>query len=128
MFNIKLINPFYNNECENIDELKNIHTKTALTRYLNSLTTEQCFCIMENDLELIRKSDGVVAYFDNPTIGTCQEIIMAGYVYRIPVYIITKKYTNHPWLISIALKSGGQIFKNRTEFKKFAKDEFGEKI
>lgn len=127
-FKLKFINPFYNNPFENVQYLKLIKTKKALKKYLDNLDMKTCFGIMNRDLKLIRKSDGLVAYFESPTIGTCQEIIMASLVYRIPVYIITKNYRNHPWLRALAVESGGKIFKNRTQFKKFAKEEFGCRI
>ena len=124
-YNIKFINPFTNNPNEKLEELRKLKTKTATTRYLNQLSLNQCIEIMERDLMLIRKSDGVVAYFDRATIGTSQEIITAWKLYGLPVYIITKRYMNHPWLKAIADESGGKMFRNRTEFKKFVKEEFG---
>jgi nucleoside 2-deoxyribosyltransferase len=127
-FKIKFINPFFNNPNEKTDDLSAIKSNASLMRYLDSLPLDRCFKIMEHDLTLIRKSDGLVAYFDSPTIGTCQEIIMAGYVYRIPVYVITKRYYNHPWIRAIVDRSGGCIFKNRTQFKKFVQEEFGCRI
>jgi len=127
-YNIKFVNPFYSNKYEDADELGQIKSKAALTRYLDSMPIGTCKGIMERDLELIRKSDGIVSYFESPTIGTCQEIIIASYHYRIPVYIITGKYKNHPWIRALANISGGKIFRNRTEFKKYAEKKWGKKL
>ncbi len=124
-YKIKFVNPFNNNPNEKLEELRDLKTKNATTRYLNKLSLKQCIDIMERDLMLIRKSDGVVSYFVKPTIGTAQEIIIAWKLYGLPVYIITDRYMNHPWLRAIVYESGGEMFRNRTEFKKFVKEEFG---
>jgi hypothetical protein len=126
-YNIKFVNPFFANEYEKVEDLKVIKTKKALNTYLNSFNLNKCYNIMDTDIELIRKSDGLVSYFESPTIGTCQEIFAAAYFFRIPVYIITNKYGNHPWLRALADMNDGGIFRNRTEFKKYAKKKWGEK-
>lgn len=127
-YNIKFVNPFYNNPYESVEELLGLKSNKSVKDYLQNMDIKLCHGIVDNDLELIRKSDGIVSYFEAPTIGTCQEIIMASYVYRIPVYIITSHYMYHPWIRALAVKSGGKIFKNRTEFKKFVKEKFKERI
>ena len=128
-YNVKFLNPFYNNkyEREEMEKLDTIKSKKDQKTYMKSWTIEKCHGIVENDLALIRKSDGIVSYFEFPTIGTCQEIIMAALVYRIPVYIITKDCDYHPWLRCLADMSNGYIFRNRTEFKKFAEKKWGKK-
>lgn len=120
-YNIKFMNPFYNNQYERaeIEKLDAMKTKKERREYQQSWDIKICKRIVDIDLSLVRKSDGVVSYFQQPTIGTCQEIIMAAYVYRIPVYIIAGKFRYHPWLITMANESKGKIFKNRTEFKKW---------
>jgi hypothetical protein len=62
-----------------------------------------------------------------PTIGTIQEVIMAAFIYRIPVYIITKDYMYHPWLKSEVARNNGRMFRNITEFKKYLKETVGER-
>lgn len=126
-YNIKFNNPFYNNPHEKVEDLSVIKSKRALNLYLNSFDLKKCYNIMNTDIELIRKSDGLVSYFESPTIGTVQEIIIASYMFHMPVYIITSKYGNHPWLRALADMNGGRIFKNRTEFKKYAKNKWREK-
>ena len=126
-YNLNFKNPFFNNPHENIEDLQNLKTKKSLKEYLRNLTIEMCYGIVENDLELIRKSDGLVSYFDYATIGTCQEIIMAAYVYHIPVYIITKKDFHHPWLRTLADFISGGIFKTRSDFKKYVEQTWGKK-
>ena len=120
-FNIKFYNPFYNNQYERaeIEKLDKMRTKKEMREFQQSWDVETCKKIVDIDLSLVRKSDGVVSYFKHPTIGTCQEIIMAAYVYHIPVYIIAGDYRYHPWLIAMASISNGKVFKNRTEFKKW---------
>ena len=117
---ILLSNPFFENREEDISVVKDAKT---LNKLLNDLSWSQCNKIMDNDLELIRKSDGIVAYFESPTIGTCMEIFVAGYIYNIPVYVITKKYANHPWIRALST----EIFPHRTALKKFLIQKFGER-
>jgi nucleoside 2-deoxyribosyltransferase len=123
-FDIRFINPFYNNLNESADELVEVSkTKKGLRDYMKKLSDYQCKGIMDRDLELIRKSDGIVAYFESPTIGTAQEIFYASYILRLPVYIISKKHRHHVWLRALATKT----FKTRTEFKKYLKKKGYEK-
>ena len=128
-YNVEFLNPFYNNKYERdeMSKLDTISSKKAQKEYMKSWTIDKCSGIVENDLTLIRKSDGIVAYFETPSIGTCQEIIMGALVYRIPVYIITKDCLYHPWLRYLADISDGGLFRNRTEFKKFAEKKWGKR-
>lgn len=129
-YNIKFLNPFYNNkfEREEMEKLDKISSKKAQKEYMESWDISKCHDIVEDDLSLIRKSDGIVSYFESPSIGTCQEIIIAALMYRIPVYIITKDCRYHPWLRYLSNMSNGKLFRNRTEFKKFAEKKWGKKI
>ena len=119
-YDIKFINPFYNNQYERaeIEKLDKMRTKKEKREFQKSWDVETCKKIVDIDLSLVRKSDGVVSYFQTPTIGTCQEIFAAAYIYRIPVYIIAGDMRFHPWLIALANISGGKVFKNKSEFKK----------
>ena len=128
-YNIKFINPFYNNEHERkeIEKLDSMKYKKDRNEYKQSWDLNTCHNIVNIDLEFIRKSDGLVAYMPTPTIGTVQEVIMAAFIYRIPVYIITKDYMYHPWLKSEVARSNGRMFKNITEFKKYLKETVGER-
>ena len=122
-YDIKFTNPFYNNQYERaeIEKLDKMRTRREKREFQQSWNEETCKRIVDIDLSLVRKSDGVVSYFEQPTIGTCQEIIMAAYVYHIPVYIIAGNYIYHPWLVAMASISGGKIFRNRTGFKNWLK-------
>jgi len=128
-YNIKFLNPFYNNTYERaeIEKLDKMHTKKEKRNFQQSWNMETCKRIVSIDLSLVRKSDGVISYFQQPTIGTSQEIIIAAYVYHIPVYIIAGENMWHPWLRTMANVSGGKVFKTRLEFEKFASNKWGRK-
>lgn len=119
-YDVTFINPFYNNPSERAEDLiEALKSKKAFKEYMDNLTSAQCTYIMKRDLELIRHSDGIVAYFDRITIGTTLEMFYAAYLLRIPLYVITQKHGNHPWLRVLATK----IFKTRTEFKEYLDDK-----
>jgi len=128
-YNIKFVNPFYNNQYERIEieKLDKMRTKKEKRNFQQAWTIETCKQIVNIDLTLVRKSDGVVSYFQQPTIGTSQEIIMAAYVYQIPVYIIAGENQYHPWLRTMATISNGKIFNTMTQFEKFVEKTFGRK-
>ena len=110
-YKIDLINPFTNNEFENIDELKQLKTKKQLHAYNKTLDLARCQDIVEHDLEILRKCDGVVAIFNEPTIGTAQEIITCVLLYRMPCYVICRReHRYHPWIQYLAYSSGGAVF------------------
>jgi len=123
-YNINLVNPFYRNkwEMEQIKKMEKLPEEQH-DKGLPEWSILDCLRIMEEDLNLIRQSDGVVALFDAPTIGTCQEIFAAAYLYRIPVYVITSKYYTHPWIRALVAMSNGEIFKNMFEFSKWLDEE-----
>jgi hypothetical protein len=126
-YNITYINPFYNNQYERqeIENLDNMKFKKDKNVYKQSWDLQTCHNIVDIDLELIRKSDGLLAHMLSPTVGTCQEIIMAALVYRIPVYVITNDFYFHPWIRSLVDRSRGKVFRNITEYKKFLADTVG---
>ena len=128
-YNIKFTNPFYNNiyERAEVEQLDKMRRKKDKQNFQQSWSIEKCERIVDIDLSLVRKSDGVVSSFQQPTIGTSQEIIMAAYVYRIPVYIIAGDNLFHPWLRTLAFLSKGGIFKNRLQFEKYVKEKWGRK-
>lgn len=122
-FNIKLDNPFYDNDRNDIKALDNLtdHSPEQQKYFMERNTPEMCRDIVEGDLKMIRKADGLVALIKSTSLGTSMEIIMAARVYSIPVYIITTNYGFHPWVRYLAAK----VFKSRKEFEKFVKEEFG---
>ena len=82
---INLINPFY--DCPNRKDIKLLDTlnKAQIMEYLVTRDEKDCQTIVERDLALIRKSDGVVAFVTG-SIGTSMEVIMA---FRIAVGVFS---------------------------------------
>lgn len=122
-YNISLDNPFYDNpdraeEMNILDSLKDGSKEQQ--EYLSSRSAHS---IVEDDLNKIRKSDGICTVITSASIGTSMEIIWAARVLRIPVYVITKNYLYHPWIIEHATK----IFENKRKFEEYIKKKFGVK-
>lgn len=121
MYNINLDSPFYDN-LNRVEEMKILDSmKDESKEQKNYFSTRNSKSIIDDDLTKIRKSDGIVAIANDTRIGTPMEIFFASRILRIPVYVITKKYANHPWILQHATK----IFKNRTEFEKYVKNKWG---
>lgn len=122
-YNLNLDNPFYDttrNDVEQLDKLKD-RSLEQKKWFSENNTPEHVELIVEEDLKMIRKSDGLVAEVNDTRIGTPMEIIMAYRIFKIPVYIITRKYNNHPWI----KKHSTKIFRNRKEFEEFIQKKFG---
>ena len=119
---IELINPFKGNQFENMEELRKLTTRKKLLEYMKTLNEEVCEKIVTYDLELLRKCDGVVALFNNPSVGTAMEIFAGAYMYRMPVYVICRSYINHPWIAHLCWVSGGKAFTSRVAFEEFLKE------
>jgi len=122
-YNINLDNPFYDNldragEMLILDSLKDC--SRGQREYLS---TRSAYNIVEDDLEKIRKSDGLIAILNDVRVGSPMEVFYASRVLRIPVYIVTRKYNNHPWVIQHATK----IFPSKSELEAFIKKKFGVK-
>jgi len=123
-YDIDLINPFLGNTFENVEELKSLGTRKKVIDYMSrKIGLDLSIKIVKYDLELLRKCDGLVAVFKSPSIGTAQEIFVAAYIYRIPVFVICYNYTKHPWLQTLATLSGGQVFKYKTHFEKWLHEQ-----
>ena len=82
--------------------------------YLVTRDEKDCQTIVERDLALIRKSDGVVAFVTG-SIGTSMEVIMAFRVFGLPVYVISDKYYMHAWIQVNSTK----VFKDKEQFEEF---------
>lgn len=121
---IILDNPFYDSDrsdVENLDRMKD-GSKEQRKYFESHLSTKHINRIVDGDLECIRKSDGIVAYVKGSIgIGTQMEIFFAARVLQIPVYIITKKWANHPWIQKYAT----EIFIYKKDFEKFIKNKYG---
>lgn len=114
-YNVNLDNPFYDNP-ERAEEMLILDSLIDCSRKQRSyLSTRSSYSIVEDDLEKIRKSDGIVAILNDVRIGTPMEVFYASRVLRIPVYVVTRKYAAHPWVIELATK----IFAGKKEFEKY---------
>lgn len=122
-YNIDLDNPFYDNpdRAEEMNVLDQI--KDGSKEQQTYLATRSSKNIVEDDLEKIRKSDGIMAMLNDVRIGSPMEVFFAARVLRIPVYIITRRYEKHPWVIQHATK----VFSSRSELEQFLKRKFGVK-
>lgn len=122
-YNINLDNPFYDNP-DRAEEMVILDSyKDASRKQRDYLSTRSSRDIVEDDLEKIRKSDGIVTVITIASIGTPMEIFFASRILRIPVYIVTRKYAKHPWIIEHATK----IFETRKNFEQFIKQKYGAK-
>lgn len=118
-YNIDIANPFYDSDrsdMKTLDQLKD--GSKAQQEYLGQRDSN---LIVDGDLELIRKSDGIIAYVNARSFGTPMEIFFAARILQIPVYIITKKYSYHPWIQKYAT----MIFPTKKAFENFIKKKYG---
>lgn len=85
--------------------------------------------IVNRDLERIREADALVAIMDEGTgfIGTSMEVFYSARWCKKPVFIVTVKYINHPWLNYLSKLSGGVVVANLeglyNELKKWKRGE-----
>ena len=122
-YRINLDNPFYDNQ-ERAKDMQVIDSfKDGNKEQKEFMATRNVSDIVEDDLDKIRKSDGIIAFAEVTRIGTPMEIFFGGRILRIPVYVITKKYSKHPWIVQHATK----IFSSRKEFERFVEKEMGRK-
>ena len=120
-YNINLDNPFYDNP-DRAEEMLILDSFKECSRAQRAyLSTRSSYDIVENDLEKIRKSDGIIAILNDVRIGSPMEVFYASRILRIPVYIVTRKYNSHPWVIQHAAK----IFTNRKELEAFIRKKYG---
>jgi len=120
-YNINLDNPFYDNPARIAEMLVLDKCKDMSRKQRDYLSSRDSNDIVNDDLDKIRKSDGLVTIITKASIGTSMEIIWAARILHIPVYIITTNYCYHPWIILHATK----MFKNRKEFEAFIKKKYG---
>lgn len=122
VYNIELFNPFYDTDRDDVVQLdKHGATREQLRSLMADFSIDSCKELVERDLKEIRYSDGILTVIKSASMGTSMEIIMAGYIYRIPIYAITKNFHTHPWLRYIVSVTGGKIFKTKNEFKAWLK-------
>jgi len=128
-YNIQLDNPFYDNpnraeEMRKLDKMK--EGSKEMVEFLGN--RNDIDNPVDNDLEKIRKSDGIVAFVVASKkfatmIGTPMEVFFAANTLRIPVYVITNKFAFHPWIKKFAT----MIFRTRKEFEEYIKIQYGVK-
>jgi len=125
-YNIILDNPFYDhdrNDIKSLDKLED-DSPEQVQYFKERNTLTMVDSIVEGDLELIRKADGLVTRIKSPSIGTSMEIFFASRILRIPVYIITKaKLANHPWI----KKHSTVTFNSMADFENFVEKNWGRK-
>ena len=108
---IELFNPFYD-EVTRTEEMNLIDN-------LNGDKKQHEWCIVNSkdlvrrDLKNLAKCDGLFTIISSPSIGTTLEIANATLMKK-PVYVISPKYYDHPWIIEYATAR----FETLSEFKK----------
>jgi nucleoside 2-deoxyribosyltransferase len=122
-YNINFDNPFYDNPERRKDILVIDSFKDGCAAQREFMATRSDKSIVDDDLDKIRKSDGILAIAESTRIGTPMEIFFGGRILRIPVFIITKKYANHPWITRHAT----EIFKTLKQFEMYINDTWGRK-
>ena len=75
--------------------------------------------IVTTDLQLIDKSDGIVAFMSSWSGGTTCEIFYTGFVRKKPVFLISNNISiyRHPWMMESC--KYGKIFKSYEAFKDY---------
>lgn len=93
-FKIRLVNPFY--DAPQRDDIEKYDRGEIVTR-----TLEDCKTIRNNDLELIKSLDGILAIIPKGynIIGTYKEIFYCYKICKKPVYLICpeSRITEHLW-------------------------------
>lgn len=118
---IKLFNPFYDdpnraNEMVELDKSGKVYGTTDKSNSVSYYDIDWCEHIVKRDLEAIVRCDGLFTIIDEPSIGTMIEICTTIQMHK-PVFVVTDKYSNHPWLRVYAEK----IFKDVDSFIEFWK-------
>jgi hypothetical protein len=119
-FNVEIYNPFYDTERDDVRQLDKLGmTRKDVYKKMILWNINKCKSLVERDLNAIQSGDGLLTIIDEASIGTSMEIIACAYFYRKPVFIITTTHSGHPWLRFMAHISGGKMFKNIQQFKRW---------
>lgn len=122
MYNVEFYNPFYEQHRKEIEDLDKLKSKKKRYEYKKNMTAQTCGQIIRWDLDMVRKSDGIVAFVRPGVMGTVMEIFYASYMLRLPVYIITDKYNaTHPWLRTLS----DEIYSDKDDFEDIIEDKYG---
>ena len=99
VFNISLMNPFYDRDRTHIKKLDNHECNRWDFNYTD------CLDIVKHDKEMIDDCDGIVAVIsdNNFHVGTILEIAYAYHCHKT-IYIISTKFYNHAWFRVYATK------------------------
>ena len=99
---IELINPFFDVERDDKDviEDKKITLTTQATREERYALSDVDSCeLVDRDIDLIGKSDGIIAIVDGSlSYGTIQEMVYAHMFGRKVYTVISNGHVGHPWL------------------------------
>ena len=120
---IHTINPFYEEDGSYRLERPEIQAmdEGKIKPYDNKAVFVSYDDIVLRDLEKIRSADGLIAIMDDDAvgksmgIGTSMEIFYCARWCKKPVFIVTQKYYNHPWLNYLAKLSGGKVVQSFDE-------------
>lgn len=123
-YHIELFNPFYDADRYDVRQLDKLGvTRKQVHERMRKFTIKHCMELVERDLDTIRHCDGLLTIITAPSFGTAMEIIMCAYIYRMPVYIITRNkfIRRHPWLRYMVYISNGEMFNGVRDFEKWLK-------
>jgi len=110
-YDVELINPFYDRDRDDIENIDNGNT----TRW--ELPLENCKNIVSRDLASVKESDGFFTIINKPSIGTTLEM---GYAKQLgkPIVVVSEIYKDHPWIRVYA----DHKFANIDEFEDWLKN------
>lgn len=78
-------------------------TLNPLRRDYRGVEIENCEQLVKDDLNDIDNSDGLIVWFDAPSVGTAMEIFYANTVRKIPIVVVDSRADKacklSPWLI-----------------------------
>jgi len=80
--------------------------------------------IVDTDIKLIDESDGIVAFMNEPSVGTSSEMFYGGFIQKKPVFLITYNERNkkHPWILKETRKGG--IFSSLDELITYLRKKY----
>ena len=113
-YKINLLNPFYDTGRQDVKDLDSGKIKS---RY--DFTLQQCKDTVENDLQWIRNSDGMLCILtgDGGAIGSFMEMFYASIILEKPLYLVCPLVVirKHLWIRALCFK----IFRNIKELEAY---------
>jgi len=109
---VRLVNPFYDVARE---DMRKFDEGLAEPRTIK--TSDEGLYIVERDLELINRCDGLLAFItkDKESLGTPMEFFYSSRILRKPTYAITHDMDGHPWVRGLAT----EVFRTPNDFEKY---------